>query len=74
MLDFELIKRGGRNGEGTVFRTKTRNGTEIYGLPTVNHYNNDVDLGPTWNYLIIADDLTLVDTGRWGEGKRDRGA
>jgi glyoxylase-like metal-dependent hydrolase (beta-lactamase superfamily II) len=70
MLDFNVIKKGEQNGEGTVFRLKTSKGTEIYGLPTANHYSDDIDLGPTWNYLIIADDLTLVDTGRWGEGKR----
>ena len=70
MLDFELIKKGGQNGEGAVFSIKTQKGTKIYGLPTRNHYNDDVDLGPTWNYLIVTDDLTLVDTGRWGEGKR----
>lgn len=68
MRDFEVIRYGEDNGNGTVFRLRTSKGTEIYGLPTPNNYGGDWDLGPTWNYLIVSEEITLVDTGSWGEG------
>ncbi|MEJ2724209.1 MAG: MBL fold metallo-hydrolase [Deltaproteobacteria bacterium] len=52
-----------------VVRLRLPSGLEILGLPTKNFYGGDWDLGPTWNYLVLADRPFLVDTGRTGEGK-----
>ena len=52
-----------------IVRLKLPSGLEILGLPTENFYGGDWDLGPTWNYLVLADRPFLVDTGRTGQGK-----
>lgn len=44
-------------------------GLEIFGLPTRNFYGGHWDLGPTWNYVVMADKPFLVDAGRYGQGK-----
>lgn len=44
-------------------------GLEIFGLPTKNFYGGHWDLGPTWNYAVMADKPFLVDCGRYGRGK-----
>jgi glyoxylase-like metal-dependent hydrolase (beta-lactamase superfamily II) len=44
-------------------------GMEIIGLPTKNFYGGHWDLGPTWNYAVLADKPFLVDSGRFGQGK-----
>ena len=44
-------------------------GLEIIGLPTKNFYGGHWDLGPTWNYAVLADEPFLVDAGRFGQGK-----
>jgi glyoxylase-like metal-dependent hydrolase (beta-lactamase superfamily II) len=51
-----------------IVRLRLPSGLEILGLPTKNFYGGDWDLGPTWNYLILADRPFLVDTGRTGQG------
>jgi glyoxylase-like metal-dependent hydrolase (beta-lactamase superfamily II) len=51
-----------------IVRMKLPSGLEILGLPTKNFYGGDWDLGPTWNYLVLADRPFLVDTGRTGQG------
>jgi len=38
-------------------------------LPTKNFYGGHWDLGPTWNYAVLADKPFLVDSGRFGQGK-----
>jgi len=44
-------------------------GLEIISLPTKNFYGGHWDLGPTWNYAVLADKPFLVDSGRFGQGK-----
>jgi len=43
---------------------------EIIGLPTPNFYGGHWDLGPTWNYVVLADKPFMVDSGRFGQGKK----
>ena len=38
-------------------------------MPTQNFYGGHWDLGPTWNYAVLADKPFLVDSGRFGQGK-----
>jgi glyoxylase-like metal-dependent hydrolase (beta-lactamase superfamily II) len=64
----EVVQRGEGNGNHMVVRMRLPSGLEILGLPTENFYGGDWDLGPTWNYLILADRPFLVDTGRTGQG------
>jgi glyoxylase-like metal-dependent hydrolase (beta-lactamase superfamily II) len=49
-------------------RFRLPSGLEIYGLPTKNFYGGHWDLGPTWNYAVMADKPFLVDAGRVGQG------
>ncbi|MFC1884827.1 MBL fold metallo-hydrolase [Thermodesulfobacteriota bacterium] len=65
----EILSRGAENGNGMAFRLRFPSGLEVLGLPTKNSYGGDWDLGPTWNYLVLADVPFLVDTGRTGTGK-----
>ena len=65
----EVVQRGEGNGNDMIVRLRLASGLEILGLPTKNFYSGDWDLGPTWNYLILADRPFLVDTGRTGQGK-----
>jgi glyoxylase-like metal-dependent hydrolase (beta-lactamase superfamily II) len=63
----EMIVSGKSNGEGTVLRYQTVKGTDIFGLGIPNIYlNADWDLGPTWCYLIVGRETSLIDTGRFG--------
>lgn len=64
----KTVQPGEGNGNGLVIRLRLPSGLEILGLPTHNFYGSDWDLGPTWNYLILADRPFLVDTGRTGQG------
>ena len=45
-------------------------GLEIFGLPTMNFYGGHWDLGPTWNYAVMAGKPFLVDSGRFGQGQK----
>lgn len=65
----EVLQQGEGNGNGMIVRLRLPSGLEILGLPTKNFYGGDWDLGPTWNYLVLADRPFLVDTGRTGQGK-----
>jgi glyoxylase-like metal-dependent hydrolase (beta-lactamase superfamily II) len=65
----EVVQQGEGNGNDMIVRLRLPSGLEILGLPTKNFYGGDWDLGPTWNYLILADRPFLVDTGRTGQGK-----
>lgn len=62
----EVIKKGDASGNGMVFKTTSQSGLELFGLATENFYGGDWDLGPTWNYLVMANEPFLVDTGRTG--------
>ncbi len=64
----EVVQSGEGNGNHTIVRLRLPSGLEILGLPTENFYGGDWDLGPTWNYLVLADRPFLVDTGRTGQG------
>jgi glyoxylase-like metal-dependent hydrolase (beta-lactamase superfamily II) len=64
----EVVHQGEGNGDHMIVRLRLPSGLEILGLPTKNFYGGDWDLGPTWNYLVLADRPFLVDTGRTGQG------
>lgn len=65
----EVLSRGDDSGNNMPFRLVLSSGLEIVGLPTKNTYGGNWDLGPTWNYLVLADRPFLIDTGRTGTGK-----
>jgi glyoxylase-like metal-dependent hydrolase (beta-lactamase superfamily II) len=65
----EIIHQGDESGNGMTVRFRLPSGLEIIGLPTKNFYGEGWDLGPTWNYAVLADEPFLVDTGRYGEGR-----
>ena len=65
----EIINQGDDSGNGMTVRFRLPSGLEIIGLPTKNFYGGHWDLGPTWNYAVLADKPFLVDSGRFGQGK-----
>jgi hypothetical protein len=65
----EIINQGDDSGNGMTVRFGLPSGLEIIGLPTKNFYGGHWDLGPTWNYAVLADKPFLVDSGRFGQGK-----
>ncbi len=65
----EVISPGDDSGNGMMVRFGLPSGLEIIGLPTKNFYGGHWDLGPTWNYAVLADKPFLVDSGRFGQGK-----
>jgi glyoxylase-like metal-dependent hydrolase (beta-lactamase superfamily II) len=64
----KIIEQGDTRGNGMVMRFQLPSGLEVFGLPTENFYTGDWDLGPTWNYAVMADTPFLVDAGRYGQG------
>ena len=64
----EVLRQGEATGNGMIVRFRFPSGLTVYGLPTPNDYGGEWDLGPTWNYLVLADRPFLVDAGRWGTG------
>jgi glyoxylase-like metal-dependent hydrolase (beta-lactamase superfamily II) len=66
----EVINKGDQNGNEMVVRFQLPSGLEIFGLPTKNFYGGHWDLGPTWNFVVMADNPFLVDSGRFGQGKK----
>ncbi|MCB2188031.1 MAG: MBL fold metallo-hydrolase [Deltaproteobacteria bacterium] len=69
MEDFcEVQKIGVAGNDYPVIRLSFPSGLTIYGLPTPNQFGGVWGLGPTWNYLVEADQPFLVDAGRWGTG------
>ena len=62
----EVIRQGDSSGNGMLIRLTFSSGHEIVGLPTENAYGGGWDLGPTWNYVVLAEKPFLVDTGRFG--------
>ena len=65
----EIINKGDDSGNEMIVRFGLPSGLEIIGLPTKNFYGGHWDLGPTWNYAVLADRPFLVDSGRFGQGK-----
>ena len=65
----EILSPGDENGNEMVVKFQLPSGLEIIGLPTKNFYGGHWDLGPTWNYAVMADEPFLVDSGRFGQGK-----
>jgi len=65
----KVMSQGDENGNEMVVKFQLPSGLEIVGLPTKNFYGGHWDLGPTWNYAVMADDPFLVDSGRFGQGK-----
>jgi glyoxylase-like metal-dependent hydrolase (beta-lactamase superfamily II) len=66
----KIINNGDKSGNEMVVKFQLPSGLEIFGLPTENYYGGHWDLGPTWNYVVMADKPFLVDAGRFGQGKR----
>ena len=64
-----IIQQGDASGNGMVARIRLPSGLEIFTLPTKNFYGGHWDLGPTWNYAVMADRPFMVDTGRFGQGR-----
>jgi len=65
-----IIEHGDKSGNGMAVRFRLPSGLDIFGLPTENFYSGEWDLGPTWNYAVMADTPFLVDAGRYGQGKQ----
>ncbi|HEJ84084.1 MAG TPA: MBL fold metallo-hydrolase, partial [Desulfobacteraceae bacterium] len=66
----KIIQHGDASGNNMMVRFRLPSGVEIIGLPSKNYYGGYWDLGPTWNYLVLADQAFLVDSGRFGQGRR----
>ena len=66
----EVISEGDGSGNEMVVRFRLPSGLEVFGLPTKNAYGGHWDLGPTWNYAVMADRPFLVDAGKFGQGSR----
>jgi len=64
-----IIQQGDASGNGMIVKFKLPSGLEIFGLPTKNFYGGHWDLGPTWNYVVMADQPFLIDSGRYGQGR-----
>jgi glyoxylase-like metal-dependent hydrolase (beta-lactamase superfamily II) len=65
----KILNKGDENGNGMVVKFLLPSGLEIFSLPTKNYYGGQWDLGPTWNYAVMADQPFLVDAGRFGQGE-----
>jgi glyoxylase-like metal-dependent hydrolase (beta-lactamase superfamily II) len=65
----QIVRSGDENGNGMIVRFRLPSGLEVIGAPTGNFYGNGWDLGPTWNYAVLADRPFLVDSGRYGQGE-----
>ena len=66
---YDVVRAGDSRGNGMILKFRFPSGLVVYGLPTPNEYGGEWDLGPTWNYLVLADRPFLVDCGRWGTGQ-----
>ena len=69
MDNITIIQPGDAGGNGMVAKIRLPSGLEIFTLPTKNFYGGHWDLGPTWNYAVMADRPFLVDAGRFGQGR-----
>jgi len=68
--NLKVIHKGDACGNDMIVKFQLSSGLEIFGLPTRNFYGGHWDLGPTWNYVVLADKPFLVDAGRFGQGKK----
>ncbi|MDY7034832.1 MAG: MBL fold metallo-hydrolase, partial [Thermodesulfobacteriota bacterium] len=66
----KVIVKGDRNGNNMAVQINLPSGRKILGLPTENFYGGGWDLGPSWNYVVSGDSHFLVDTGRFGMGRK----
>ena len=66
----EVLEKGDERGNNMPIRLRLPSGLKILGLPTENSYGGEWDLGPTWNYVVLADHPFLVDTGRIGMSRK----
>ncbi len=64
-----VVHEGDESGNGMAVEFRLPSGLKIFGLPTENFYGGHWDLGPTWNYVVMADEPFLVDSGRYGQVK-----
>jgi glyoxylase-like metal-dependent hydrolase (beta-lactamase superfamily II) len=64
-----IVQTGDASGNGMIVKFKLPSGLEIFGLPTKNFYGGHWDLGPTWNYVVMADQPFLIDSGKYGQGR-----
>ncbi len=69
MTNRTIIQQGDASGNGMIVKFKLPSGLEIFGLPTKNFYGGHWDLGPTWNYMVMADRPFLIDASRYGQGR-----
>jgi len=67
---FDILRKGDDSGNGMLVRFRLPSGMRVFGLPTENFYGGHWDLGPTWNFVVMADPPFLVDAGRRGQGNR----
>jgi len=65
----KIIQKGDASGNGLIVKFRLPSGLEIVSLPTKNFYGGHWDLGPTWNYVVLADRPFLIDSGRYGQGR-----
>ena len=65
----KTIQKGDASGNGLIAKFRLPSGLEIVSLPTKNFYGGRWDLGPTWNYVVLADRPFLIDSGRYGQGR-----
>jgi glyoxylase-like metal-dependent hydrolase (beta-lactamase superfamily II) len=65
----KIISQGDDSGNEMVVKFQLPSGLEIFSLPTKNFYGGHWDLGPTWNYAVMANKPFLVDAGRYGQGR-----
>ena len=69
MTNRTIVQTGDASGNGLIVKFKLPSGLEIFGLPTKNFYGGHWDLGPTWNYVVMADQPFLIDSGKYGQGR-----
>jgi hypothetical protein len=59
----EILSQGDAGGNEMVVKFQLPSRLAIYGLPTKNLYGGHWDLGPTWNYAVMADQPFLDCNG-----------
>jgi len=67
--NWKIIQKGDASGNGLIVKFQLPSGLEVVSLPTKNFYGGHWDLGPTWNYVVLADRPFLIDAGRYGRGQ-----
>jgi len=62
LIHRKIIQKGDASGNGLIAKFRFPSGLEIISLPTKNFYGGHWDLGPTWNYVVLADRPFLIDS------------